>query len=50
MLFENEKHEVYTVNKYKIDSLNRGDDKSIVQADEVITLDMGYVALSVERL
>ena len=50
MLFENEKHEVYTVNKYKIDSPKQRHDKSIVQADEVITLNMGYVALSVERL
>ena len=45
MLFENKKHEVYTVNKYKI-ALNRDDDKSIVQADGITTLAMAYVALS----
>ena len=32
MLFENKKHEVYTVDKYNI-ALNRDDDKRIVQAD-----------------
>ena len=32
MLFENKKHEMYTVNKHKI-ALNRDDDKSIVQVD-----------------
>ena len=32
MLFENKKHEVYTVNKHKI-ALNRDDDKRLVQAD-----------------
>ena len=37
MLFENKKHEVYTVNKYKI-ALNRDDDKRLVQADGITTL------------
>ena len=45
MLFENKKHEVYTVNKYKI-ALNRDDDKRIVQADGITTLARGYLALS----
>ena len=45
MLFENKRHEVYTVNKYKI-ALNRDDDKRIVQADGITTLAKGYVALS----
>ena len=43
--FENKKHEVYTVNKYKI-ALNRDDDKRIVQADGITTLAWGYVELS----
>ena len=46
MLFENKKHEVYTVNKHKI-ALNREDDKRVVQADGITTLARGYVALSV---
>ena len=47
MLFENKKHEVYTVNKHKI-ALNRGDnDKRIVQADRITTLARGYIAPSV---
>ena len=37
MLFENKKHEVYTVNKYKI-ALKRDDDKRLVQADGMTTL------------
>ena len=45
MLFENKKHEVYTVNKHKI-ALNRDDDKRIVQADGTTTLARGYVAIS----
>ena len=45
MLFENKKHEVYTVNKHKI-ALNRDDDKSLVQADGITTLARGYVVLS----
>ena len=45
MLFENKKHEVYTVNKYKI-ALNRDDDKRIVQVDEITTLARGYIAIS----
>ena len=44
-LFENKKHEVYTVNKHKI-ALNRDDDKRIVQADGTKTLARGYVAVS----
>ena len=34
MLFENKKHEVYTVNKHKI-ALNSDDDKRLVQADGI---------------
>ena len=45
MLFENKKHEVYTINKYKI-ALNRDNDKRIVQADRITTLARGYVAVS----
>ena len=45
MLFENKKHKVYTVNKYKI-ALNRDDDKRIVQADGITILAKGYVAVS----
>ena len=45
MLFENKKHEVYTVNKYKI-ALNRDDDKRIVPADRITTVARGYVAPS----
>ena len=41
MLFENKKHEVYTVNKHKID-LNRDDDKRVVQADGITTLAWEY--------
>ena len=46
MSFENKKHEVYTVNKYKV-ALNRDDDKRIVQGDGITILARGYVALSV---
>ena len=46
MLFENKKHETYTVNKHKI-VLNRDDDKRLVQADGMTTLARGHVALSV---
>ena len=46
MLFENKKHETYTVNKHKI-VLNRDDDKRLVQADGITTLARGHVALSV---
>ena len=46
MLFENKKHEVYTVNKHKI-ALNRDDDKRLVQADGITTLARGYVVLLV---
>ena len=45
MLFENKKHEVYTVNKHMI-ALNRDDDKRLVQADGITTLARGYVAAS----
>ena len=41
----NKKHDVNMVNKYKI-TLNRDDDKRIVQADGITTLAGGYVALS----
>ena len=44
MLFENRKHEVYTINKHKI-TLNRDDDKRLVQADGITTLARGHVAL-----
>ena len=37
MLFENKKHDVYTVNKHNI-TLNRDDDKRIVQAVGIATL------------
>ena len=43
-LFENKKHEVYTVNKHKI-ALNRDCDKRIVQADGIITQARGYTAI-----
>ena len=46
MLFENKKHEVYTVNKHKI-AFNRDDEKRLVQADGITTLTRGYVARSV---
>ena len=45
MLFENKKHEAYTVNKHKI-ALNRDDDKRIVQADGITTLARVYVVIS----
>ena len=45
MLFENKKHEVYTVNKHKI-ALNWDYDKRLVQADGITTLAWGHVALS----
>ena len=44
MLFENEKHEVYTVNKHKI-ALNRDDDKRIGQVNGITTLARGYIAI-----
>ena len=44
MLFENNKHEVHIVNKYKI-ALNRDDDKRLVQANGTTTLARGYVAI-----
>ena len=45
MLFENKKHEVYTVNKCKI-VLYRDDDKRDVQVDGITTLVRGYLVLS----
>ena len=45
MLFENKKHEVYTVNKHKI-ALNRDGDKRIVQTYGITTIARGHVALS----
>ena len=44
MLFENEKHEVCTVNKHKI-ALNRDNDKRLVQIDGITALARGHVAL-----
>ena len=46
MLFENKKHKVYTVNKHKI-TLNRDDNKRLVQANEITTQARAYVAPSV---
>ena len=45
MLFENKKHDVYTVNKHKI-ALNRDDDKRLVQVDGITTLAIRFVAPS----
>ena len=45
MLFENKKHEIYTVNKHKI-ALNRDDDKRIGKGDGITTLARGHVAIS----
>ena len=45
ILFENKKHDMYTVNKHKI-ALNRDDDKRVVQTDGITTLARGHVALS----
>ena len=45
MLFENKKHEVYTVNEHKI-ALNRDDEKRLVQADGITTLARGHVSFS----
>ena len=45
MLFENKKHEVYTVNKPKI-AMSIDDDKRLVQADRITTLAWGYAPLS----
>ena len=44
MLFENNMHEVYMVNKYEI-ALNRDDNKRFVQADVITTLARRHVAL-----
>ena len=40
MLFENKKHEIYTVNKTKI-AINRDDDKRLVKQDGITTLARG---------
>ena len=45
MLFVNKNHKVYTINKHKI-ALNRDDDRKLVQADGITTLDRGHVASS----
>ena len=45
MLFENEEHEVYTVNKHK-KALKRDDDKRLVQVDGITKLARGYVGAS----
>ena len=44
-LFENKKHEVYTVNKHKI-ALNRDNDKRSGHADGIVTLAREYIAIS----
>ena len=43
LLFENKKHEIYTVNKHKI-ALNIDCDKRILQADGITTLARGHAA------
>ena len=45
MLFKNKKHKFYTVNKHKI-TLNRDDDKRLVQVNGITTLARVHVALS----
>ena len=47
ILFENKKHEVYTVNKLKI-ALSRDDDKRLEQSDGITILARGYTAISVK--
>ena len=44
MLIENKKHKMYTVNKHKI-TLNRDDDKRLVEANGITILARGHVAL-----
>ena len=44
-LFDNKRHDVYTVNKYKM-ALNRDGDERVVQGDGITALARGYVALS----
>ena len=44
MLFENEKHEMYTVNKHNI-ALSRDNDKRLEQIYGITTLARGHVAL-----
>ena len=46
MLFENKKHEVYTVNKNRI-AMNIDDDKSLIMVDGITTLARGYLAPTV---
>ena len=41
VLFENKKHDIYTVNKCKI-ALNRDDDKRLTQKDGITTLVRGF--------
>ena len=43
MLFGNKKHEVYTVNKYKV-ALSGNNDKRLVKADDIKTLVRGCLA------
>ena len=45
MLFKNKKHKFYTVNKHKM-TLNRDDDKRLVQVNGITTLARVHVALS----
>ena len=45
ILFKNKKHKFYTVNKHKI-TLNRDDDKRLVQVNGITTLARVHVALS----
>ena len=45
VLFEHDKHDVFTVNKCKI-ALNRDDDKRIIQEDGITTLARGYKQMS----
>ena len=45
ILFENKKHEMYTVNKHKI-ALNRDEDKRLVQADGIKTTMSSFFLMS----
>ena len=44
LLFQNKKHDIFTVNINKL-ALNRDDDKRIVQDDQISTLARGYVEM-----
>ena len=44
MLFEHEKHDVFTVNKCKI-ALNRDDDKRIISEDGINTFARGFIQI-----